>query len=75
MIKALYDNTEDLALCNVIVFIQLLDRVFSLSRMTTNNLISPMKIFYYTLSPKDLDPSYKWDVDFWDCFRREKTLS
>ena len=24
---------------------------------------------------KDLDPSYKMDLDFWDCFGRKKTLS
>ena len=27
-------------------------------------------------SPKDLDPSYKMDLDFWDCFgRKQKTVS
>ena len=26
-------------------------------------------------SPKDLDPSYKMDLDFWDCFGRKQTLS
>ena len=26
-------------------------------------------------NPKDLDPSYKMDLDFWDYFGREKTLS
>ena len=25
--------------------------------------------------PKDLDPSYKTDLDFWDCFWKEKTAS
>ena len=24
---------------------------------------------------KDLDPSYKMDLDLWDCFGREKNLS
>ena len=24
---------------------------------------------------KDLDPSYKTDLDFWDCFGRENSLS
>ena len=23
-------------------------------------------------SPNDLDPSYKMDLDFWDCFGRKK---
>ena len=26
-------------------------------------------------NPKDLDPSYKMDPDFWDCFGSKKTLS
>ena len=26
-------------------------------------------------SPKDLDPSYKMDLDLWDCFGRKKTPS
>ena len=25
-------------------------------------------------NPKDLDPSYKMDLDFWDCFGREKPI-
>ena len=46
---------------------------FPLFRLTTNNLISPTKFCYNTNLPflnnhKDLDPSYKMDLDFWDCF-------
>ena len=26
-------------------------------------------------NPKDLDPSYKMDLDFWDCLRRKKLPS
>ena len=26
-------------------------------------------------NPKDLDPSYKMDLDLWDCFGRKITLS
>ena len=26
-------------------------------------------------NPKDIDPFYKMDLDFWDCFGRTKTLS
>ena len=26
-------------------------------------------------NPKDLDPSYKMDLDLWDCFGQKKTLS
>ena len=25
-------------------------------------------------SPKNLDPSFKMDLDFFDCFRKEKTV-
>ena len=50
---------------------------FPLSRMTTNNYISPIKFCSNTSlsflnNPKDLDPSYKMDLDFWDCFGEEK---
>ena len=53
---------------------------FSLYRMTTNNLISPMKFCHnmsFTLyNPKDLDPSYMMDLDLWNCFgRKKKTMS
>ena len=42
---------------------------FPLSRKTTNNQISPLKFCYntsFSLSkqPKDLDPSYRMDIDF-----------
>ena len=53
-------------------------RGFCSSRMTSNNYISPMKFCYntnFTLpflnNPKDLDPSYKTDLDLWDCFERK----
>ena len=26
-------------------------------------------------NPKDLDPSYRMDLDFWDCFGRKRNLS
>ena len=38
---------------------------FPLSRMTTNDSIRLW----------NLDPSYKMDLDFWDCLERKKTLS
>ena len=49
---------------------------FSLSRMTTNNQISPTKFCYNTYlsflnNYKALDLSYKTDQDFWDCFGRK----
>ena len=39
-----------------------------------------MKVCYNTNlpilnNPKDLDPSYKMDLDLWGCFGRKKTLS
>ena len=48
------------------------DRVFP-SRMTTNNLISPMnfaiiRVLPFLNNPKDLDLSYKTDLDVWNCF-------
>ena len=48
---------------------------FPLCRMTTNNYISPMKICYITSFPflrniKDLNLSYKMDLDFCDRFGR-----
>ena len=54
-------------------------RGFRPARMTSNNLISPMKFCYNTNSTpflnnaKDLDPSYKMDLELLDCFGRKKT--
>ena len=50
-----------------------------LSRMTTNIWISPMKIALiwvlpFLNNPKDLDPSYKMDLDLSDCFERKKKI-
>ena len=50
---------------------------FSSLRMTTNNQISPMKFccntsFTLPKLSKDLDLSYKKDLDFWDCFGKKK---
>ena len=52
----------------------------SLSRMSTNNQISPtqfavIRVLPFLNNPKDLDLSYKTDLDFWDCFGRKKTPS
>ena len=49
----------------------------SLSRMNTNNQISPLhfaviRVLPFLNNPKDLDLSYKTDLDFWDCFGRKK---
>ena len=37
--------------------------------------ISIIRVLPFLNNPKDLDPSYKMDLDFGDCFGREKTLS
>ena len=49
-------------------------RSFPLSKMTANNIISPMKFccntsFPFLNNPKDLDLSQ----DFWDCFERKNS--
>ena len=30
-------------------------------------------VFPHKNNPKNLDPSYKMGLDFWDCFRRKNT--
>ena len=30
-------------------------------------------IFSFQNNPRNLDPSYKMDLDLWDCFRKGKT--
>ena len=31
-----------------------------------------IRVLPFLNNPKDLDPSYKMDLDFWDCFGRKK---
>ena len=55
-------------------------RGFHLSRMTTNNLsvlcnFAIIQVLPFQNNPKDLDPSYKTDLDLWDCFGRKKNPS
>ena len=33
-----------------------------------------MELFSFQNNPKDLDPSYKMDLDLWDCFGRVKLV-
>ena len=33
-----------------------------------------MGVFPFQNNYKDLDPSYKMDLDLWDCFEKEKNL-
>ena len=33
-----------------------------------------IQVLPFLNNPKDLDPSYKTDQDFWDCFGRKKLL-
>ena len=54
--------------------------VSPLSRMNTNNkimqsyeIIVTIQVLPFPNNPKDLDnPSYKMDLDFWDCLGRKK---
>ena len=52
---------------------------FSLSRMSTKIIKSVLfnfaviQVLPFLNNPKHLDPSYKLDLDFWDCFGRKKT--
>ena len=47
------------------------------SKMTTNKLnhsyetFAIIQVLSFLNNPKDLDPSYKMDLDFWDCFGRK----
>ena len=33
-----------------------------------------IQVLSFLNNPNDLDPSYKMDLDFWDCFGRKKNL-
>ena len=37
-----------------------------------SNSVIGLVFFSFQNSPKNLDPSYKMDLDFWICFRMEK---
>ena len=41
----------------------------------SNILFTQISPIPFLNNPKDLDPSYKTDLDLWDCFGRKKTLS
>ena len=53
-------------------------RGFPLSRMSTKMFKSVLckfaviRVLPFLNNPKDLDLSYKMDLDFWDCFGRKK---
>ena len=51
-------------------------RGFHLSRMTTNKSVlcnfAIIQVLPFQNNLKDLDPSYKTDLDLWDCFGRKK---
>ena len=38
-------------------------------------LVAIIPVLPFLKNLKDLDPSYKMDLDFWNCFRRKKALS
>ena len=37
--------------------------------------VAVIRVLPFLNNPKDLDPSDKTDLDFWDCFGRKKTPS
>ena len=41
--------------------------------MTCISLVISWRFFPFQNNPKILDPSYKMDLEFWDCFGRTKT--
>ena len=50
---------------------------FPFSRMTTNTKsalrnFAIIRVLPFLNNPKYLDPSYKMDLDIWDCFGRKK---
>ena len=54
-------------------------RVFSLLKMITGTITKSVlrnfviiQILPFLNNPKDLDPSCKMDLDFWDCFGRNE---
>ena len=51
-------------------------RGFHLSRMATNKSavcnFAIIRVLPFLNNLKDLDPSYKMDLDLWDCFGRKK---
>ena len=61
------------------VFIRLLDGIFSslewLQMQMTKSVLwnfAIIRVLPFLNNPKDLDPSYKTNLDFWDCFERKK---
>ena len=58
-------------------FIRLLDGVFpslewvQIIKSVLSNF-AVIRVLPFLNNPKDLDPSYKMDLNFWDCFGRKK---
>ena len=52
-------------------------RTYVLTYIRTGQTLYPLHNFVVRgdNNPKDLDPSYDMDLDFWDCFGRKKTPS
>ena len=46
----------------------------SLIRLHCYHISLMMSFFSFQNSPKDLDPSFKMDLDLWDCLGRVKLL-
>ena len=63
--------------CLILCICSAIKQGFPLSKMTAELRINLKEFKYeigipYQNNPKNLDPSYKMDLDFWDCFGREK---
>ena len=46
---------------------------FPVSRMTIPLKFAIIRVLPFQINQKDLDPSYKMDLDFWDSFGWKKT--
>ena len=44
-------------------------------RVITKSNKPIIRVLPFLNSPKDLDPPYKMDLDFWDCLGRKKKIS
>ena len=65
----------------ITIFHHLEDGGFPLSRMTSNLItksvlwnFATIQILPFLNNPKDLDPSYKMDLNFWDWERKKSVL-
>ena len=70
-------NYQRIKFEHITIFIWLQDGVFvSLEWLQISNSVpwkcAIIRVLPFLNNPKDLDPSYKMDLDLWDCFGRKK---